>query len=92
MLILTAFVSPLFEFFDRWDLPGPGNDTEMAVFCLMFALCLVLLVCKLISALAGQVSWVSTRVPVWDQFVLMLELLISKSIFVPPQLSPTLRI
>ena len=51
MLILTAFLTPLVEFFDHWDPPGPGNDTELAVFGLILALCLVLLVCKLIPSL-----------------------------------------
>jgi hypothetical protein len=58
MLLLAAFFMPLVEFFDRWDSPGPSNDTEMAVFGLMFALCLVLIVCKLTAALATLISLV----------------------------------
>ena len=38
--------------------PCPSNDTEMAVFGLMFALCLVLIVCKLTAALAMLISLV----------------------------------
>jgi hypothetical protein len=58
MLLLAAFFTPLIEFFDRWDPPGPSNDTEMAVFGLIFALCLVLIVCKLTAALATLISLV----------------------------------
>jgi hypothetical protein len=58
MLLLAAFFTPLVEFFDRWDPPGPSNDTEMAVFGLIFALCLVLIVCKLTAALATLISLV----------------------------------
>jgi hypothetical protein len=48
---LAAFLTPLIEFFDRWDLPGPGNDTELAVFGLILILCLILLVSKLVASL-----------------------------------------
>jgi hypothetical protein len=58
MLLLAAFLTPLVEFFDRWDPPGPSNDTEMAVFGLIFGLCLVLIVCKLTAALATLISLV----------------------------------
>lgn len=52
MLLLATFVTPLMEYFDRWDLPGIANDTEFAVFVLILTLCLVLLVSRLLSALA----------------------------------------
>lgn len=58
MLLLAAFFTPLIEFFDRWDPPGPSNDTEMAVFSLIFALCLLLIVCKLTAAFATLISLV----------------------------------
>jgi hypothetical protein len=58
MLLLAAFFTPLVEFFDRWDAPGPSNDTEMAVFGLIIALCFVLIVCKLTAALATLISLV----------------------------------
>jgi hypothetical protein len=35
MLLVVAFATPIVEFFDRWDPPGPSNDTEMAVFGLV---------------------------------------------------------
>ena len=56
MLLLAAFLTPLVEFFDQWDSPGLDNDTEMALFAFIFALCLVLLVCKLTAALATLIS------------------------------------
>jgi ABC-type spermidine/putrescine transport system permease subunit II len=58
MLLLAAFFTPLVEFFDEWDPPGMSNDTEIAVFGLIFALCLVLIVCKLTAALATVISLV----------------------------------
>lgn len=51
-LLLGSLLTPLVEFFDRWDPPGPGNDTELALLGLILALCLVLLVAKLTAALA----------------------------------------
>jgi hypothetical protein len=46
-----AILMPLIEFFDRWDPPGPSNDTELGVFVLVLALCLILLVSRLIASL-----------------------------------------
>jgi hypothetical protein len=37
MLILVAFITPLIEFFDSWDPPGIGSDTEQTVFALIHA-------------------------------------------------------
>ncbi|MEO8735004.1 MAG: hypothetical protein ABI380_00545 [Edaphobacter sp.] len=54
LLVMATFFTPLAEFFDRWDAPGLNNDTEFAIFALVFLLCLVLLVCKLISSLAAM--------------------------------------
>lgn len=53
MLLLVTFLTPLVEFFDRWDPPGPGNDTEFAVFSFILALVFVLLVSKLTASLAS---------------------------------------
>lgn len=50
ILMLIGALYPLLEFFDGWDSSGLFNDTEFAVFALLFALCLVLLVCKLVSS------------------------------------------
>lgn len=53
MLLLGTFLTPLIECFDGWDPPGPGNDTELAVFSLILALAFVLLLAKLMASLAG---------------------------------------
>ncbi len=55
-LLLSLFLAPVFECFDRWDLPGLGNDTEMAAFGLVLLLCLLLAVCKLIPGLADRIG------------------------------------
>lgn len=49
MLLLTAVVAPVLEYFDRWDAPGLGSDTEFALFALILLVCLLLAVCKLLS-------------------------------------------
>ena len=52
LLGLAAVLTPLMEFFDNWDPPGPpSNDTELGVFGLILILCLVLLVSRLIATL-----------------------------------------
>jgi len=48
--MLVGTVIPLLEIFDRWDTPGLSNDTEYAVYAFVFAICLVLLVCKLVAS------------------------------------------
>ena len=50
ILMLIGAFYPLLELFDRWDAPGLANDTEFKVYALLFAVCLVILLCKLISA------------------------------------------
>jgi hypothetical protein len=62
MLLITAFIVPLMEFFDHWDAPGLSNDTEYAIYALVFAICLVVLVCKLISSGALKFGVISCRV------------------------------
>ena len=59
--VLVTLFAPLAECFDRWDPPGISNDTEFALFALLFMLCLVLLVSKLLSVLALVVNLVSLR-------------------------------
>ena len=58
ILLLTALLAPLAEYFDRWDTAGLGNDTELGVFALIFILCLLLLVSRLISAFAQSIHLV----------------------------------
>ncbi len=56
VLLLSVFLAPTFELFDRWDAPGLCNDTEMAVFGLVLLLCLALAVWEIVSSLADQFS------------------------------------
>lgn len=58
MLLLTAFLAPLAEYFDHWDSAGLGNDTEFGVIALTFVLGLFLLVGRLISAFAQSIHLV----------------------------------
>ncbi len=53
-LLLAVFLAPVLEMFDRWDAPGLGNDTEMAVFCIILLLCLLLAACTLIRRFADR--------------------------------------
>lgn len=60
ILMLIGAFYPLLELFDRWDAPGFANDTEFKVYAFLFAVCLVVLLCRLISSGAlrfGFVSW-----------------------------------
>jgi hypothetical protein len=49
LLLLACLIAPLSEFFDQWDPEGLTNDTEFGVVALIFVLCLVTLVRKLIA-------------------------------------------
>ena len=61
MMLIGAFV-PLLELFDRWDAPGLSNDTEYGIFAFVFAICLVLLVGRLIACGALNFGFLSCRV------------------------------
>jgi len=62
MLLIGAFIVPLIEIFDQWDAPGLSNDTEYGIYALVFAICLALVVCKLISSGALKFGFISRRV------------------------------
>ena len=68
MMLIGAFY-PLLELFDRWDAPGLSNDTEFRVYALLFAICLVLLLCKLISSGALKFGFISSRIFLRDERV-----------------------
>jgi hypothetical protein len=92
MLLFAAFIVPLMEFFDHWDAPGLSNDTEYAIYALVFAICLVLLVCKLISSGALNFGFISWRVFLRDERARLVE---TDHIFIfaiPPLLILPLRI
>ena len=61
ILILIGAFYPLLELFDRWDKPGLSNDTEFAVYALLFAICLVLLLSKLMSSGVLKCNLLSER-------------------------------
>src|SRR5882757_8634951 len=89
LFLLATFLAPLTECFDRWDLPGISNDMEFAVFALVFALCLVLVVCLLIAArslLGNFVLGCVVQLPLAERLPIGERLLVS--IFIPPRLLP----
>jgi hypothetical protein len=92
ILMLIGAFYPLLELFDRWDAPGLSNDTEYAVYALLFAICLVLLLCKLISSGALKLSFVSWRVFLRDERVRPVEAGITCIFAIPPLLVLPLRI
>jgi hypothetical protein len=59
MMLVGALV-PLLELFDRWDPPGLSNDTEYAFYAFIVAICLVLLLSRLISSGALRFSLISS--------------------------------
>lgn len=69
IVMLIGAIYPLFELFDRWDPPGLSNDTELRVYAFLFAVCLVLLLCRLISSGALKFGFLSWRVFLGDESV-----------------------
>lgn len=69
IMMLIGAIYPLLEIFDRWDTPGLSNDTELKVYALLFAVCLVLLLCKLISSGALKFGFLSWRFFLGDESV-----------------------
>jgi hypothetical protein len=59
LMMLVTLLAPLEEYFDHWDAPGIANDTEFALVVLILSLCLILLLSRLISALALLIRLVS---------------------------------
>ncbi len=55
VLILTVCLTPISEALDHWDPPGLNNDTEFALFAVVFCIALVLLVCQL-TAMSREVT------------------------------------
>jgi hypothetical protein len=92
ILMLAVFVVPLAEFFDHWDPSGFSNDTEFTVLSLIFTLCLVLIVCKLISAVALLVTLTLLRHLRQPERSRQLRADCALGIFALPLHSPPLRI
>jgi len=57
MLLVACFLAPISEFFDQWDPEGLTNDAEFGFVALVFVLCLVTLVTKLIAAGSFRVDF-----------------------------------
>lgn len=87
LFLLVMFLAPLAECFDRWDAPGISSDTEFAVLALVFAMCLVLVVCLLIAArslLNNLVLERKAQQPSDERFPIGAKLLLG--ILIPPRL------
>jgi hypothetical protein len=91
LLLMATFLTPIAEFFDRWDAPGLSNDTEYPLFLFVLFICLVLIVAKLVSLRALTRHFVSRLVPlpVLGAFGEIASVLPAP---VPPHSSPPLRI
>jgi len=90
-LSLAALLAPMIELFDRWDPPGPGNDTELAVFGLILTFCLILLVSRLIASLDKLIARITSFRVQPSQLVCSPERFCFTGI-VTPHSSPPLRI
>jgi len=91
MMLIGAFY-PLLEIFDRWDTPGFSNDTEFKVYALLFAICLVILLCELISSGALKFSFVSLQVFLREKSVRSAEASHTFIFTIPPLVDLPLRI
>lgn len=69
IIMAIGAIYPLLEIFDSWDPPGLSNDTELSVYALLFAVCLGLLICKLISSGALNSGIFFWRILVGDNSV-----------------------
>ena len=92
VLILAAIATPICAFFDRWDPPSLGDDTEMTVFALVVVLCLLLVVCRLIAAFMAPLTLLCKRELDWDEIASMWSCVANTTLFVPPQSPSPLRI
>jgi len=91
-LLLVTFVTPLSEWFDRWDAPGLSNDAEFAIFSLVLTLCVVLLVSRLISVMALRMRLIAEPYLARAEASGAAATNSPFTIFVPPLSPPPLRI
>jgi hypothetical protein len=92
LLGLATLLTPLVEFFDRWDPPGPPtNDTELGVFGFILVLALVLLVSRLMAILDKLVA-IGTVFRPQSSFSMVAEPGLRLTFAVVPHSSPPLRI
>jgi hypothetical protein len=92
LLTLVIFITPVSEYFDRWDAPGLANDTEFAVFAVVLLLCLLLVVCKLLAMFRNRMETVQILLPPLDPPLLTLPSSGFPLQPVIPPISPPLRI
>ena len=92
ILMLIGAFYPLLELFDRWDASGFSNDTEFRVYALLFAICLVILLFKLISSGALKFHFVSGRVFLCDERIRPVEAGYTFIFSIPPLFVLPLRI
>jgi hypothetical protein len=92
VLMLIGAFYPLLELFDRWDKPGFSNDSEFAVYALLLTICLVLLLCKLISSGALKWSFISWRFFLRNTLIRPIEAAHTFILAVPPLFVLPLRI
>ena len=91
-LLLVTLVTPLSEWFDRWDAPGLSNDVEFAIFSLVLTLCVVLLVSRLISVMALRMRLIAEPYLGRAEASAAAATHSPFTIFVPPHSPPPLRI
>ena len=92
MLILVALLTPLSAYFDQWDPPSLGDDTEMTVFALVLVLCLLLLVCRLVALFSVPITLLLRSGHARDQAASTWNRMVLPVIFIPPQSPSPLRI
>ena len=90
--MMIGAIVPLLELFDRWDAPGPSNDTEYAVYAFVFAICLVLLLCQLVASDVLKFGLISCRLLLRDDSETLTESAPTSIYAVPPLLVLPLRI
>lgn len=92
ILMLIGAFYPLLDFLDRWDTPGFSNDTEFKVYAFLFAICLVVILCKLISSSALKLNFLSSRAFLHDARIRPVEAARTFIFSVPPLFALSLRI
>jgi hypothetical protein len=91
-MMLIGAVIPLLELFDRWDAPGLSNDTEFAVFAFIFAICLVVLLCKLLACDLLKFGFILWRILLREDRARPIEATPTSLFAVPPLFVLPLRI
>ena len=91
ILVTMTVLMPLLEYFDRWDRPGLGNDTELPLFLVTLFITLVMLVAAAIARRMFARQNAQTETDIVFEFIPS-ELISWTDIVVPPFVTPPLRI